>query len=361
MLLLGASAAAGLASVWMLAGLSEKSALKPTPRALSALALGWAVDAVFYFRIPESVRGDLALPLLFAFVSVLSLAVGAGKLDAALAERNGPRVVRRAAGIVAGALFGIVAVGAASLDLGRTALALSRVGWTLMFGLVLATLLVFVARARYAGAGLLSLGSRALVPCLSVLALLYAARHAAASPSALSLRQQTVTATQPARATESLGEAQTTPAASVALASTPAAPAASSIAETPPAPSAAAPPVASGESASPHAAVAAPGPISIDALTAHGMFEADARGGVERRKDRLEACVAAAQDPHAGTLALKVGVDVSGSVTYSRVTGGELAGTPLATCLLSVFYKMGFAATSSSGGHFQITLRVPGG
>lgn len=360
LLLLGASASAGLASVWTLAGLSESSTLKPTPRALAALSLGWAVDAVFYFRIPASVRGDLALPLLFACVSVLSLAVGAAKLDMALSERNGPRVVRRAAGIVAGTFFGIVAVGAASLDLGRTTLALSRVGWTLMFGLVLATLLVFGTRARYAGAGLLALGSRALVPGLSALALVYAARQAAASPVAVSLGRHAVTAAPQPAATENLVAASATV---VAIASTVAQAPPPGSASTTPAPAESAPPAAPGETAAAPAppAAGAPGEIVIEALTAKGMLEADARGGVERRKERLQACVADAAQVHAGTLALKVGVDVSGSVTYSRVTGGELADTPLATCLLAVFYKMGFAATSANGGHFQITLRVPGG
>jgi hypothetical protein len=29
------------------------------------------------------------------------------------------------------------------------------------------------------------------------------------------------------------------------------------------------------------------------------------------------------------------------------------------TCLLAVFYKMGFAATAASSANFEITLRVP--
>ena len=49
----------------------------------------------------------------------------------------------------------------------------------------------------------------------------------------------------------------------------------------------------------------------------------------------------------------------SGSVSYSKATGGDLSGTPLGACLLAVFYKMGFAAPASSGATFEITLRIP--
>ena len=37
----------------------------------------------------------------------------------------------------------------------------------------------------------------------------------------------------------------------------------------------------------------------------------------------------------------------------------ELVGTPLAACLLPVFYKMGFAAPPSNNAYFEITLRAP--
>ena len=89
------------------------------------------------------------------------------------------------------------------------------------------------------------------------------------------------------------------------------------------------------------------------------MLEADARGGVVRRMDRLQACLADPKNAQKGTLSLRIGVDPSGSVNYSRGTGGDLNGTPLGACLLAVFYKMGFAATAATGGNFDITLRVP--
>jgi len=88
------------------------------------------------------------------------------------------------------------------------------------------------------------------------------------------------------------------------------------------------------------------------------MLEVDARGGVERRIERLQACLAEPNDQQAGALSLRIGIDPSGSVTYSRATGGDLLGTPLAACLLPVFYKMGFAAPASTGATVDITLRV---
>ena len=60
-----------------------------------------------------------------------------------------------------------------------------------------------------------------------------------------------------------------------------------------------------------------------------------------------------------GAVSLKVGVDPSGSVKYSRALAGELSGTPLGSCLLAVFYKMGFTATAANTANFEITLRVP--
>jgi hypothetical protein len=89
------------------------------------------------------------------------------------------------------------------------------------------------------------------------------------------------------------------------------------------------------------------------------MLEADARGGVERRKEKLQACLAEPTNQQSGTLSLKIGIDTAGSVSYSKATGGDLVGTPLAACLLPVFYKMGFAAPASNGAYFAITLRTP--
>lgn len=89
------------------------------------------------------------------------------------------------------------------------------------------------------------------------------------------------------------------------------------------------------------------------------MLEADARGGVMRRFDKLQACLTLPKNEQRGSLSLKLGIDANGSVTYSRATGGDLLGSPLATCLLPVFYKMGFAAPASTNAYFEITLRAP--
>ena len=102
-----------------------------------------------------------------------------------------------------------------------------------------------------------------------------------------------------------------------------------------------------------------PGTIQVDTMTARGLLEADARGGVARRMDRLQACLADPKNNQHGVLSLKVGVDASGSVSHSKAVGGDLGGTPLGSCLLAVFYKMGFAATTANSANFQITLRVP--
>jgi hypothetical protein len=102
-----------------------------------------------------------------------------------------------------------------------------------------------------------------------------------------------------------------------------------------------------------------PGIVQVDAVTARGMLEADVRSGVARRMDKLQACVQDPKNQEKGALSLKIGVDPSGSVNYSRAMGGDLSGTPLGTCLLAVFYKMGFAAKGVTGASFEISLRVP--
>ena len=89
------------------------------------------------------------------------------------------------------------------------------------------------------------------------------------------------------------------------------------------------------------------------------MAEADARGGVMRRLDKLQGCLTLPKNVQRGSLSLKIGVDEGGSVTYSRALRGDLLGTPLAGCLLPVFYKMGFASPASNSAYFEITLRAP--
>ena len=341
-LLLCAGAAASLAGVWTLAGLSESSPLRGTPRVLFAVALGLLGDAVVYGRAPASSRGELSLPLLFSIVSVLALAVGAAKIEAALRDRDGQRVVRRAAGIVPGAFFSMAAVGVASLDLRSSSLSQARLGWALMFSLVAAVLVVFAGRARYAGVGVARLGQRAFVIGFVGVALLVGARltRASAPRSAPGAPVPVTPSPSPAVATSAAPVERLAPSA--------AAPAPSTV---PAAPSAAA---SAASVASPAASAVAPavpgqaGAVQLEALTARGMLEADARGGVLRRQERLDACPVDPKNQQSGVLSLKVRVDASGSVGYSRATGGELSGTPLGDCLSAVFYKMGFAAPAAT-------------
>jgi hypothetical protein len=356
MLLLCAAAASSLAGVWALAGLSETSRLKSAPRVLGAAGVGSCVEGALYLRAPSALRAELSLPLLFGIASVLALTVGAAKVEGALADKDGPRVVRRAAGIVAGTFFGMAAIGAASLDLCANAIVEPRVGWALMFGPVLATLLVFAQRARYAGMGLLTLGRRAYVLVLVAGALL---TGAGLSSSECESRPVAGRQARPAAAPPRAG----VPAPSVL--ELPSAVGAPSVAA---APSASAAPVAPSASTSAvpagAASAAAPAPsghageLQIEAVTSRGMLEADARGGVQRRSERLQSCLADPKNQQTGTLTLRIGIDPSGSVAYSRATGGELVGTPLAACLLPVFYKMGFAETKGNAS-FDITLRAP--
>jgi|GEM_PF-6323697 len=361
-LLLCAGAAASLAGVWTLAGLSESSSLRSTPRVMAATAIGLLGEAVVYGRSPEEVRGELLLPLLFSIACVLALAVGAAKLEAALADKDGPRVVRRSAGIVSGTFFGMAAVGAASLDLGSGMLAQARVSWALMFALVGATIIVFAERTRYAGVGLRSLGNRSWVLVVVGLGLLAGARYTAAAVPA---RPAAVAGLPALPGAGPIVSAPTPAASAPAPEMTASAAPAPALAADAAAPADVAAPVdstAPASSAAPSAAVAVPvgepGLIEVEALTARGMLEADARGGVARRTDRLRACVTDPKNDQKGTLSLKIGIDSAGSVSYSKATGGDLKDTPVGACLLAVFYKMGFAAPPGSAG-FEITLRVP--
>jgi hypothetical protein len=330
-LLLCAGAAAGLAAVWTLAGLAERSALRSTPRVMAAAAVGLLGEVIVYGRAPPQWRGELSLPLLFGIASVLALTVGAAKVEGALADRDGPRVVRRAAGIVFGSFFAMTAVGVVSLDLTSASVAHARLGWALMFALIASALVVFAGRARYAGMGTRALGPRGLLLGVVVAALLVGARLKAVAPTAEAVRAPSV---EPSPASVQAAPAPGPPAL----------PAAASAVEAP----------------SPSAAAAgARGTLQIDSVTPHGLFEADVQGGIARRMDKLQACLADPNNLQTGTLSLKIGIDAAGSVTYSRALGGELAGTPLGSCLLPVFYKMGFAAPSLNGAYFEITLRAP--
>jgi hypothetical protein len=344
MLLLCAGAAASLAGVWTLAGLSESTPLRVTPRVALAALVGLVAEVWLYLRASAELRSELSLPLLFGSVSVLALAVGAAKIEAALVEKDGALVVRRAAGIIVGSVLGMAAVGAASLDLSANSLTHARLGWGFMFALLASLLLVFAQRGRYVGAGLLALGQRALMLALVGVALLAGARLTVAAP-----------AQTPRPVREAVPEAP--------VAEAPAAPPVDSVAPSPPTLDAAAPSPAASDSAalvaSGAASAAGARQLEVGAITTRGMLEADVRGGVTRRMDRLQACLADPKNAQSGELTLKVAIDAAGSVAFSKPIGGDLVDKPLADCLLRVFYKMGFAAPPSTTSSFEITLRAP--
>lgn len=346
MVLFGAGVAASLTGVWTLAGLSERSHMRPNARVVVATTIGVVGLVALYQRAPAELRAQLLLPALFGAVSVLALGAGAAKQEAALAERDGPRAVRRAAGLIAGTFLGMASVAAVSLELLPHSLAHARFGWACMLPGVVAALVVFAQRGRLAGAGALALGRRGLILGLLGLGLLVLARtlvtaNAAAAPRPPVPSQVEAPLPGPAPAPAPLATA----AAEAALASA-AVPS-----------GAPRPPASSGEPAP--TAPGAAGELLIENVVARGMLEADARGGVARRMSKLQACLQDPNNQQSGTLSLKIRIDAAGSVSYSKATGGDLVGTPLAACLLPVFYKMGFAAPASSTSSFEITLRVP--
>jgi hypothetical protein len=340
MVLLCAGAASSLAGVWALAGLSEKSSLRSSGRALGAAALGLVGSAAVYQRAPAALRGELLLPALFGAASVLALAAGVAKLEAALADKDGARAVRRAVGLLGGTFLGMVAIAFASIELMSSSRVLARFGWAFMLPLVAALLLAFAQRGRLAGAGALVLGRRGLLLGLAGMAVVVGARF--------SVRPAAAVSAPPKPPVVVVVDSAVSPPIE------PPAPA--------PVPSEAAPPapVASVSAApAPPVVTGAPGELQIETVVAKGLLEADARGGVQRRFDKLQACLAEPKNQQSGSVTLRVGIDAGGSVNYVRPTGGELAGTPLAVCLLPAFYKMGFATPGSANAYFEITLRAP--
>lgn len=339
MVLLCAGAACSLAGVWALAGLSERSNMRSSGRVLGAAALGLLGLPMLYFMSPAASRAGLPLPLLFGAASMIALAVGAAKLDAALAEKDGPRALRRAAGLIAGSALSMAAIAAVSVELLGTLPVAARSAWACMVPLTAAVVVVFAQRTRLAGGGALALGPRAMVLGVAGLLLLGVARFSVrAQPIAPSLSK---------------------PAAPVVVDSAAAQPAE-------PAPIELAPPPSAGAVAAPVPSVSAalvtpgaPGELQIETVVSKGLLEADARGGILRRFDRLQACLVEPKNQQSGALTLRIGLDAGGSVTYVRDAGGDLVGTPLAACLLPVFYQMGFATPAAGGGHFEITLRAP--
>jgi hypothetical protein len=99
------------------------------------------------------------------------------------------------------------------------------------------------------------------------------------------------------------------------------------------------------------------GELRLEFADTRNIFEADARGGMERRIAKLEACAAERSNLH-GALTLRVGIDDTGSVKYAAPIGGNLAATPLADCLLGHVYRMGFASPRTPSASFTVTIHV---
>jgi hypothetical protein len=351
MVLLGAGMAASLAGVWALAGLSERSGMRSTPRVVAATAIGVLGLAALYGRAPAALRASLSLPALFGAVAVLALGAGAAKLDAALGARDGARAVRRAAGLLGGTFLGMASVAAVSFELLLSSLAQARFAWACMLPAVASALIVFAQRGRLAGAGAIFLGKRGLLLGLLGLVLVVGLRLLV-TPASAATRPASARAELPASpATEAAAPEAAVPAAPPAVAI--GAEASGGVGAIAPAGADAAAIPASGGGPG-----GAAGELQIEAVTARGMLEADAHGGVQRRIGKLQACLAEPSNQQSGTLSLKIGIDAAGSVSHSKAIGGDLVGTPLAACLLAVFYKMGFASPASSSASFEITLRV---
>jgi hypothetical protein len=297
--------------------------------------------------------------MLFALASVAALVVGAAKIEGALERRDGACVIRRSSGLVSGTCFGLGAIGAGALELASLSREHAGFGWALMFGLLASTFVAFGRRARYAGVGSLRLGSKLLGLLLLLAALLVGARLRAGKTSAPRSVDAAPSAVATPLAAAPLDPAGVAPHGSAATAEPPSAsaPAEPPSADAPAEPPSAVPSIA----ASVVAPAATPGLLSIESVTARGLLEADVRGGVSRRIERLNACLQDPETRRAGVLTLKIGIDASGSVTYSKAVGGDLVGTPLAKCLLANFYKMGFAAPAVENASFEITLRSSAG
>ncbi|MEO6600272.1 MAG: hypothetical protein ABIQ16_10395 [Polyangiaceae bacterium] len=346
--LFSTGALAGVLSLRSLAGWSEPSSLRSGARVIGSAVLGGAALVAVQLGAGAPLRLRLLPLALFSLLAVLSVAFGAARMDAAVAERQSARAVRRASGILSGAFLGMLAIGALTLALASTEANLGRPAWSHVLPLLASVLVAFAARTRLAGAGALALGQRGLWRGVLGLAALVVGRYALV-PRPL--------APAPREAAARVAPSE------VALGA-PALP--SSVADAAPSADSAPPSVVPApETSPPTAPSAAPataeGPgeiVQIEALELHGMPGLDARGGVMRRIKKLEACVNSDSTKASGSITFKVGIDDQGGVTYLKNIGGDLEHTPVASCLSLAFYKMGFAPPLSGSATIKITLRV---
>jgi len=295
-------------------------------------------------------------PALLAVSSLGALALGASQLEAAVALRDNLRAARIASNLLTGVWLGLCAIAAASLALSASTLALAvqgkapageawvaamsaaRLSWLHTFPLVGAALVVFAGRLQLAGLGAAtSLGSALPVALIAAVGIV-GGRHGLRNDAQIMAEAAAVPL--PSR----MARPQLAPAPSVVSSAErpePVPPPASAA----PAPSAAVPPAATGR------------PIAIEALTATGILEADARTGIERRMKLLDECAAKTPLTQPGTLRSRVFIDPNGSVLAVKPLGGEHADTPFAQCAMLSYYRMGFASKGTSAS-FEVTLRA---
>jgi hypothetical protein len=339
--------------------------------ALFVGVLGWAAGV----RIGKV---QALLPAALAIVAITSLVIGASRLEGYVRARA-ERASQIAAGLmVSGVWLAVAAVAVASFTLSaievRSQLAQeraidwlfaagrTRLGWLHAFPLVAASLVVFLGRFGLAGLGIKRLGG----PWFSVVlgCAVFVAGTRAGLPVALGV--------------DARAQSQNQAVSHVVERSEPSAPAVQPPVPSPsgPAPATSATVTAADvgvadvtaedggtldgsvapEASAPEGATGS-GMVIIESLTATGIMEKDARGGLLRRMDLLDECVAKSGLTAPGTLSARLSIDANGSVPTLRITGGDLVGTPFAVCAMRAFYRTGFASGNASAS-IELTLRA---
>lgn len=320
--------------------------------------LGWAAGV----RVGKV---EALLPAVLAIVAIGSLVTGASRLEASVrsrAERTSPI---SAALVLSGAWLAVAAIGVASFTLSAIdvraqftaelppdwplASHKARFGWFHAVPLVAAALIVFLGRFGLAGLGLKRIGGPWFSVALGGAVFVAGTRYGLPAtfrfvPAGGAAGPEKAVATQrPAAVPPPRTSAPLEPSTSAPAPGSPA-PSASAAAEIG-APDPSAPDTSGSEL------------IHIESLTANGILEKDARGGLLRRMNLLEECATKSDLSAPGTLSARLSIDENGSVPTLRITGGDLVGTPFAVCVMKAFYRTGFASGNASA-FIELTLRA---
>jgi hypothetical protein len=330
--------------------------------------LGWAAGV----RIGKI---QALLPAALAIVAITALVIGASRLEAHVRSRA-ERASQTAAGLlVSGTWLAVAAVAAASFTLSAIELraqlaheqtldwflaaSKTRLGWLHVFPLVAASFVVFLGRFTLAGFGIKRLGAPWFSVALACAVFVAGTRHGLS----VALRPD-ATPTAERRSPPAPAAKPRAPAASVAAPAPTSAVTAADVADVAVAHADATDDasVASDGAVAPDAASAPEGVsgsenVSIESLTATGILEKDARGGLLRRIDLLDECVTKSGLTAPGTLSARLSIDENGSVPTLRITGGDLVGTPFAVCAMRAFYRTGFASGNEAAS-IELTLRA---